>query len=143
MSSPCVFKLSVYVFVEDAQHRILLLQRSAGAKHFPSQWDLPGGKVDPGEAFDQALIREVTEETGLVVALTGLAGATQYEVDGQPIVALCMEARHIGGEVQLSEEHQSFAWMSWEAVSKKKLSENLRPFVQKYANQQTNDSQTM
>ena len=59
------FVLSAKVVVRDAHGRCLLLKRSMSSKNNRGKWDLPGGKVDAGERFDEALLREVAEETGL------------------------------------------------------------------------------
>ena len=56
------------VIVHDQQAgRVLLLQRAAEAKFAPLHWDLPVGKADKGEAITTTAVRELKEETGLVV----------------------------------------------------------------------------
>ena len=47
-------------------------------------WTLPKGKLDPGESFEQAAVREVEEETGLRAELVRELPATTYEVNGRP-----------------------------------------------------------
>ncbi|MFF4448217.1 NUDIX domain-containing protein [Streptomyces sp. NPDC001502] len=56
------------VIVHDtATSRIVLLQRSKEAKFGQSLWDLPSGKSEPGEPITETAVRELYEETGLVV----------------------------------------------------------------------------
>jgi 8-oxo-dGTP pyrophosphatase MutT (NUDIX family) len=56
------------VIVHDAgAGRVLLLQRGPKAKFAPGSWDLPTGKRDPGEPITTTAVRELAEETGLVV----------------------------------------------------------------------------
>ena len=50
-------KLSVKIVVRDDAGRCLLLRRSLSSKGNPGKWDFPGGKIDPGESFDEALVR--------------------------------------------------------------------------------------
>jgi 8-oxo-dGTP diphosphatase len=47
---------------------VLLAQRPAH-KHLPLKWEFPGGKVEPGEAPDAAVVREIREELGCAIAL--------------------------------------------------------------------------
>ncbi|MFF5244475.1 NUDIX domain-containing protein [Streptosporangium sp. NPDC000095] len=56
------------VIVHDqTRQRVLLIQRAAGAKFAPNHWDLPVGKASKGEVITQTAVRELKEETGLVV----------------------------------------------------------------------------
>jgi len=50
------------VFVRDGS--ILLVKRSAHRNNYANAWSFPGGHVEAGETFEEALIREVGEETG-------------------------------------------------------------------------------
>jgi len=47
-------------------------------------WTLPKGKLDPGESFEQAAVREVEEETGLRARLVRELPSTTYRVGGRP-----------------------------------------------------------
>ena len=48
------FALSVKILVRDDEGRCLLLRRSPSSKNNGGKWDLPGGKVDAGETFEEA-----------------------------------------------------------------------------------------
>src|SRR5881227_4145659 len=65
----------VAVALVDADGRVLLAQRPAG-KPMAGLWEFPGGKVDPGETPETALIRELAEELGIDVAASCLAPFT-------------------------------------------------------------------
>jgi 8-oxo-dGTP diphosphatase len=65
-------KLVVAALVRDSDGRVLLSQRRAD-QAMPLKWELPGGKVEPGEAPVAALAREVREELG--------CGATVGKID--------------------------------------------------------------
>ncbi|MCX7327416.1 MAG: (deoxy)nucleoside triphosphate pyrophosphohydrolase [Hyphomicrobiales bacterium] len=59
----------------DPDHRVLVTQRPEG-KQLAGLWEFPGGKLDPGERPEAALIRELHEELGLVVKEPCLAPLT-------------------------------------------------------------------
>src|SRR5262249_24889912 len=59
----------------DADGRVLLAERPPG-KHLAGTWEFPGGKVQPGETPEDALIRELDEELGISTQETCLAPFT-------------------------------------------------------------------
>ncbi|HEX5319682.1 MAG TPA: (deoxy)nucleoside triphosphate pyrophosphohydrolase [Stellaceae bacterium] len=59
----------------DADGRVLLAERPPG-KHLAGTWEFPGGKVQPGETPEAALIRELDEELGIDVEASCLAPYT-------------------------------------------------------------------
>lgn len=63
------------VALVDADGRVLLAQRPAG-KAMAGLWEFPGGKVNPGETPETALIRELAEELGIDVAASCLGPFT-------------------------------------------------------------------
>jgi 8-oxo-dGTP diphosphatase len=67
--------LVVAVALVDADHRVLVAQRPEG-KQLAGLWEFPGGKLDPGERPEQALIRELREELGVEVKAPCLAPLT-------------------------------------------------------------------
>lgn len=46
-----------------------------------NKWELPGGKVDPGETYEQAVVREAKEETGFDVEIVDQFGEPRLEID--------------------------------------------------------------
>jgi len=64
-------KESVNVVLTDPDGRVLVLERSEREEWYPGVWNFPGGGVDEGESFHDAVRRETLEETGLVVEPEG------------------------------------------------------------------------
>ena len=126
------FGLAVKALVSDGQGRRLLIRRSAKCRNFQGKWDLPGGKADKGEDFVSTLDREVAEETGLRVSIEGVAGAAEYEMPAVRVAILFMEVRATSGQVKLSDEHDAFQWVPLADLTKMDLSDQVRPFLEKY-----------
>ncbi|HEX8444373.1 MAG TPA: (deoxy)nucleoside triphosphate pyrophosphohydrolase [Allosphingosinicella sp.] len=73
----------------DAEGRVLLQQRSAG-RQLAGLWEFPGGKVEPGEKPEAALIRELREELGIETEEACIAPATfaSAPLDGRHLLLL-------------------------------------------------------
>lgn len=100
------------------EKKILLVRRSLCDKWNPGKWEFPGGKADKGEFFDEALLREVFEETGLRVSIcSGVSFVIHDEslaecYKGIPRTVLFRVGVLESGEVTLSHEHSDSVWAS-------------------------------
>ena len=97
---------------------VLFLRRSPEVFR-GGQWELPGGTVEPGEPHEAAAVREVAEETGLVVRITGERGRhTWMDIGGKDlrIHARVFDVQESAREsaprdVVLNDgEHDDFTW---------------------------------
>ncbi|MDO5836954.1 MAG: NUDIX domain-containing protein [Methanobacterium sp.] len=124
-----IFGLSVRVFLVNDEGKILILKRSTDSKTNPGKWELPGGKVDQGESFDQALIREVHEETQLKISLEHVVGVSEQNLHLIRAVHIIMSGKIVEGELNLSSEHEGFAWVFFENLPEYELADWLSDFV--------------
>ena len=58
---------TVRLAIFDEADRIFLCRRSLEAKHLAGFWEFPGGRIDAGETIIEAVVREVREETGIIL----------------------------------------------------------------------------
>lgn len=103
-------ELTVLCLITDGD-RILLQNRT---KNDWQGYTLPGGHVEPGESFVDAVVREMKEETGLDIKDPRLAGVKQFPIKDGRYVVLLFKATEYSGTVVSSDEGQ----MEWiESVS--------------------------
>lgn len=94
----------------DADRRVLIAQRPPG-KSLAGLWEFPGGKLEPGERPEQALIRELAEEIGITVSepcLAPLVFASHAYADFHLLMPLYVCRRWDGTPVP--REGQAIAW---------------------------------
>ncbi|MDQ2846766.1 MAG: NUDIX domain-containing protein [Actinomycetota bacterium] len=98
-------RLAAYAVIVNDQQQILLALWNGGPE---LEWSLPGGGVELAESLEEAAVRELREETGYQVELTGLLGVDTNVVPaerlfGGPLplkgVRVIYRARIIGGEL--------------------------------------------
>ena len=95
--------------------RVLVLQRAAQGTRCPLAWEAVHGRIEPGERPEQAALRELTEETGLVVARLYNVTTQAFYLHGmgvvQVAVAFCAFVDSPDAPT-LGEEHGAHAWLS-------------------------------
>jgi 8-oxo-dGTP diphosphatase len=86
------------------------------------KWGLPGGRLNPGEPYMDGLMREIKEETGLIIEplYPVYVGEWRPLIKKVPhqIIAIFTACKIQENDVILSDEHDKFAW-----ITKEKLSE--------------------
>lgn len=94
--------VSVAALVTNDQGQILLVNSPWRG------WEYPGGLIEPGETFQEALHREVREEAGVEIEITGFVGICKnVERD---IVNIDFTAKYTGGKLRTSEESTEVIW---------------------------------
>jgi mutator protein MutT len=116
---PCVGAI-----ITDPAGRLLLIRRG----HAPEagRWSLPGGRVEPGETDQQAVVREVREETGLSVSCGALVGALQRPAPGGAVLQIRDYAATVtGGRLAAGDDAAAARWVSTAELSQLPLTSGL------------------
>ena len=102
--------------------KLLLIKRSDYTVKHAGEWDLPGGHIEVDEPKEEALRREVKEETGLEISdikLSRTTGKTTF-----------YRAHSKDRDVTLSNEHTEYQWVSEEEVKKLEIGTKYREAIE-------------
>ena len=107
------------VIVKD--NKVLVIQRSADEEAYPNLWEIPSGKKEPFEKSEDAVVREVKEETGLDVEVVMPISVFEFKVEKPDEIRDATQINFLvklkgDQEVKISNEHQDFAWITKEEV---------------------------
>ena len=105
-------ELTVLCLIQDG-NRILLQNR---VKKDWQGYTLPGGHVEPGESFVDAVIREMKEETGLDILNPRLVGIKQFPIDDGRYIVLLFKTENFRGQIVSSDEGE-MEWVEYDRLS--------------------------
>ena len=125
------YGLTMRGIVKNDNGEILVLRRHPKSKTNPHKWELPGGKIEKCEYFDEALIREIKEETNLNVKVGDFCEAVQDDYAHKRTVQLIMYAKDITGEVKISDEHTDWMWAGIDKIKTLEVSTSLNKLLKK------------
>lgn len=93
--------------------RALVLRRRHDDRSFAAKWCLPGGRVEAGEAAEDAAVREIAEETGLTIEVEVRLGPRTIHLAERRITFHIHRfvGRAAAGAVVLSDEHVDARWL--------------------------------
>jgi ADP-ribose pyrophosphatase YjhB (NUDIX family) len=128
---PCTYRISLKAAIKNDSGRILLLREKDGT------WELPGGGLEHGESIQEALSREIGEETGLTVEWTSDQPETFWTIRkevGSPTLkwfAFVVYGAKVSGDFRpdpTSDEAQEARYFSKDEAAALKLHDNTRPY---------------
>lgn len=97
MEQTPVYKVRATGVLIENNSLLLVKQKLANNKN----WSLPGGRVEPGETLEQALIREMKEETGLDVEPIRMLYVCDVAASGNTVLHITFLSRRVGGQITL------------------------------------------
>lgn len=125
------YGLTVRGIIKNKNDEILIVKRHPKSKTDPEMWELPGGKVEKGEFFADALVREIKEETNLECKVGDFCEAIQNDYMHKRTVQLMMYLTDIAGNVKISDEHTDWMWASINKIKTLEVSTSLNKLLKK------------
>ena len=98
--------------------RFFITKRGYGK--YRGSWEFPGGKIEPGESAEEALIREIREELGVDIQVEKQAGHVEYDYPEFHLSMTCFFCRIISGIIHLT-EHEAARWVREEDLFSQEL----------------------
>jgi len=89
--------------------KVFATQRGYG--DFKGGWEFPGGKMEPGETAEQALVREIREELEIGIEVGPLIETVEYDYPSFHLTMHCFKCKLLPGQVPHLLEHSAAKWL--------------------------------
>ncbi len=127
-------KIGVTAFIVK-NNRLLIVRKSKSELFLSGYYEMPGGKVEFGESTEDALLREIKEETGLRIKIIKPYSTFSYlsnddqrhTIDIQFLTELIDNPDNI----KLSSEHDEFKWIKKDEINNYKFSDQMKEAILK------------
>lgn len=106
------FGVATKAVIINPEGKYLILKKSDKEDVNPNTYDLPGGRILFKEKPEDAVYREVKEETGLEVEILNVFNTWSFQKDENfQLVGIDFLCKHKSGSEKLSKEHNEFLWL--------------------------------
>jgi len=114
------FRIAVKSFIVNKDNEVLLVRRRDNDPHKPGVWEVPGGRLEPGEDPFEGLKRETEEEAGIGIEILNPLKIHHFtREDGQKITMITFLCRPDSRSVSISNEHTHHEWVKLDKAESK------------------------
>lgn len=107
-------EIKVVAAIIQKENKILATKRGYG--EFINMWEFPGGKIEPGETKEQALVREIKEELNIEISVDKFAIDIEYQYPNFYLFMSCFMCSIKEGSIKLL-EHNDGKWITKEELN--------------------------
>lgn len=107
-------EIKVVAAIIQKENKILATKRGYG--EFINMWEFPGGKIEPGETKEEALIREIKEELNIEISVDKFALDIEYQYPNFYLFMSCFMCSIKEGSIELL-EHNDGKWITKEDLN--------------------------
>lgn len=107
-------EIKVVAAIIQKENKILATKRGCG--EFINMWEFPGGKIEPGETKEEALIREIKEELNIEISVDKFAIDIEYQYPNFYLFMSCFMCSIKEGSIELL-EHNDGKWITKEELN--------------------------
>lgn len=109
----------VAAVIRNKEGKILIAQRNL-KKSQGGLWEFPGGKIEPNETKEEAIVREIKEELDIKIEAVKYLSEKVFKYPDKEVNLIAIECRHIEGEIKLL-EHEDIKWVDRSEIKQYKF----------------------